>query len=289
MKSAAVYILMALLGGMGPQKAPPPKIQWVPTLDEALKVAKDRNAVVLLSFSIDGERRATVQRRATFGSPVFIKMARQEILCVIAHRGVKKGEEHKPEEMRDPRSGAVVYRCPLYEGVTCEQHRTIYGPLRGRYRFKEPPATFLLDPNGEVLIGAEGFPLQAFHALKKVKEAQSKLGGRSVTAGQYRKIQKEFDKAEAKLVEEKYYLAIADFKRLVKKKRLTEPIRARAVKALEDINEIGLQLLEKGRKLHENDPVKGMKLIKKVRHEFKGTEAGEKAKQVVRELEGGEK
>jgi hypothetical protein len=70
-------------------------------------------------------------------------------------------------------------------------------------------------------------------------------------------------------------------------KNITEPLKAKVAKALADINQIGLDMLEAGRKTHAEDPEKGLTALKKVRKEFKGLEAGEKAKEVLQEIEGG--
>lgn len=282
-------LLMLLSLGAGPQKAPPPQIEWVPTLDQAVEIARERNAVILLAFSVDGHRKAKIQRQGTFKNPLFIKRAREELICVIAHRGATRGEEHTPVEIRDPRTGAIGYKCPLYEGVTCEQHRSIYGQLTSRYRFKEPPATFLLSPEGDIILGTEGFPPQSFHALKKVDEAQSKLEGPTLGATAYRKVLRSFDKAEGKLVEARYLYAISGFQKILGKKRMTAALRLRAQEALNDINQIGLRLIEKGKKRHQEDPVEGIKQLKKVRKEFKGLEAEEQARALILELEGAEK
>lgn len=281
----SAVVLLACALALAPQKAPPPKIQWVPTFEDALDQAKARNAIILLAFHRDGDRKALLQRRGTFENQLFVKKAIEELVCVMGHRGAAKGDEHEPEQVRDPRSGAVVFRCPLYQGITCEQHKSLYSRLHSRYKFKEPPATFLLDPNGEILIGTEGFSPVAFFALKKVKEAQSKLDGKTIGASSYRKILKAFDAAESKLVDEKYLYAIADYKKILKKKHLTPPLKARAEEALKEVVAIGLVLIDKAKLMQADDPEGAMKLLKKVRYEFKGTEAGDKAKELVAKIE----
>lgn len=279
----ALMIVLAL--GLAPQRAPPPKIQWKPDFEKALEEAQARNAVIFLTFQRDGDRKGRLQRRATFENQIFVKDAREYLICVVAHRGAAKGEEHTPEEIVNPRSGAVTYRCPLYEGIQCDQHRSLFSRLRGKYSFGDPPATFLLDPQGEILVGHEGFPTQAFHTRNKVKEAQKRLEGRSLTATQYRKILKKLDKADEKIAEERYYYALSDFRKILKMKSLTPPLRERAEKANADLLQIGIDLVKKAQKMHPEDPDGANKILKKVRYEFKGTEAGDRAKQVMEELE----
>ncbi|MCZ6603063.1 MAG: hypothetical protein O6952_08655 [Planctomycetota bacterium] len=280
-------VLMLLLGlGVLPQRAPLEKVQWYKNLDEALEVAKARNVIVFLSFQRDGDKKGKLQLRGTFSNHLFVKRAKEQFVCVIAHRGAVQGEEHQPDQVVDPRSGATVYKCPLYEGITCEHHRTIYRQIKAKYKFKEPPATFLLDPAGEVLVGPKGFPPAAIHAFKKIDEAQKKLEGKSISASRYRKILKSFNKADGQFADEKYMYAISAYRRLEKNRSFTPVLKAQATEALKEINGIGMQLIEKGMKVREEDAEGGLKLLKKVRYEFKGLEAGDKAKKIIDEIKG---
>jgi hypothetical protein len=280
-----ILVVLACLC-MAPQAAPPAQIEWYGNFDDALEAARLRNAMILLAFHQDNDRKCELQRRGSFVSAPFVKMAREELICVIAHLGAKKGEAHSPEQVQDPRTGALVTRCPVYKTITCTEHEALWRSLRSTYDFKEPPATFLLDPDGEILAGPTGIPPIGNLAIRKIKEIQKKeLEGKTLTYSRYRKIRKKMDDAEAQLSEDKYLYAIAGYQKVLKDKRLTDPLREKVSKALTDINGIGLALIEKGKQVYPEDPEKGMKLLKTVRYDFKGLEAADKAREAIAAIE----
>ena len=283
--TSQLLLILALLAPAQSSKAPP--IRWYANWDEAKAQAKLRNAVIFLTFQEDGSRKGRLQLMSTFQNPPFAKLADEDLIMVIAHRGAEKGEEHEPEAVQDPRTGATVYQCPLYGDVKCAEHEALERQLSSEYPHKEKPATFLLDPEGKVLVDDTGFSPRGDIAIKKVKEAQSKLEGSTLGMRDFRKIQMGMDKAEGLLVDEKFKLAIAAFQKVAKSKRITEPLKAKVDAALDDVNQIGLQMIEEGKKVHADDPAEGMKILKTVLHEFKELDAGARAKEAIAEIEGG--
>jgi hypothetical protein len=115
------------------------------------------------------------------------------------------------------------------------------------------------------------------------------MEGKTLTYSRYRGIMKKMDEAEAQLAEDKYLYAIAGYQKVLKNKRLTDPLREKVTQALKDINDIGLAIIEKGKKVYPEDPESGMKLLKKVRYDFKGLDAADKAREAIAEIEEADK
>ena len=278
-------LLLSTLTLISPAQAKQPlPLPWLTNFEKAKEQARLRNVPIFLTFQAEGTKKGRLQEMGTFKNANFTRRAIEEVIFLVAHRGAEKGEPHVAEPQQDPRTGATVY--VVYGAVSCEEHEALERELSGAYPHSSKPATFLLAPDGTVLVDYKGFGERGDMALKKIAEAQKKLEGPSLRLREYRKILKKLDKAESLRVDEKWSLAIANFEKIGRDRKLTAALREKVDEALADINRIGLGLLEEAKKLHADNPSEGMAALKKVRGDFKGLEASDQARAAIAELEG---
>jgi hypothetical protein len=139
-------LLLALAGAA--LAAPPAAPECVRTRDEALKRARTRGKLILLTVIVDhdNENRAVIER--VFRDKAFLKIA-PEFVCVYAnveeeHGKVKvKGEDGKP-----------VLRCADCPSVTCADHMNLaHNWARGFFPSSDArtPIHFVIDAKEELV------------------------------------------------------------------------------------------------------------------------------------------
>jgi hypothetical protein len=88
----------------------------------------------------------------------FVTWANENIVTVVGHDGATgENKQHDPVEVKDPKTKEVTKVCPLYEGLTCEEHRDIRreaaNPKDGFGKIDVPsgfPNSWMVGPDGVV-------------------------------------------------------------------------------------------------------------------------------------------
>ena len=161
-----------------PRKPPAKAVLRVATkFDDAVKEARARRVPILLTLLYDTCGQCDRTREQVLKDARFVAYANEHLVVVIGHApGDAQLDPHPPHE-----DG----RCPLYPGLTCDQHEILYARgLEVVGAFRSSPGLYLLHPDrieqdaGEkaMLVPEAGFPksgadveafLEAFDAGRK--------------------------------------------------------------------------------------------------------------------------
>jgi hypothetical protein len=204
----------------------------------------------------------------------------QFMVAAVSHRT----KTHKPEKRVDPKTKEETERCPLYPSIPCSVHENLSVP---GLDYEGTPATFILDPEGKVIFGDKEMQA-AFSAgatVKKLEEAQKRLGP-GLARALYDKLLKDLAEIDADLAAEKYERAIRSAKKMLDAKQVPPAMKEGRVKVkLSEIEARGEAILEEAKGKREAEPEAALALAKKVVSQFKGTEAGKAAAELVKEWE----
>ena len=88
----------------------------------------------------------------------FATWTNENCLCVVGHDGATGGkDDHKPAEETDPKTKEKRSVCPLYHGLTCDEHKAVkadaLNPKDGNPKIEFPntvPHTWMIGPGGIV-------------------------------------------------------------------------------------------------------------------------------------------
>lgn len=131
-----------------PRKPPVPGVLRLATkFDDAVKEARARRVPVFLALLYDTCGQCDRTREQVFKDPRFVAYANEHLVVVIGHApGDAQLDPHPPRE-----DGS----CPLYPGLTCDQHEILYARgLEVVSGFQSSPGCFLLHPD-KIAKGAE--------------------------------------------------------------------------------------------------------------------------------------
>ena len=224
-------------------------------------------------------------RAVVLENPKFVSAFSEWAVCVVAHVS-GRGKGHQPVEVYDRKTKQKVKRCPHYPTISCEDHTRVYQDTRGKFQFRYVPSSFICNAKGEIIISNDGLKsVKIDDYINKLREAQKRMGP-GLPASKYRKVRQDLEKAEKYAQSEKFRKAISIYKKLQGSKKYPETLRNRMEKKLEELNERGLKLVEEAREKASSDPKEAKKLLKKVKKEFRGLEAYEKAKEALKEMGG---
>jgi hypothetical protein len=167
----------------------------------------------------------------------FVKFANESIICVVGHN-----DPNHPTETEDEK-GKKTPGCPLYPGLTCEEHRAINqqvsNPPTGCPKIELPngvPNSWLVAPDGTV----EQIPSadqQSAGKVQELAEALQKKAGKSIGWKDYSKISEAFE-AGAKAIEESDFKAALSAYAQIDKKAAKMPasVGERLTKQVEALN-----------------------------------------------------
>lgn len=191
--------------------------------------------------------------------------------------------DHKSMEVEE--KGRKVRRCTIYPNISCEDHvRTSevgkkYLAGIGRW---EAPMSIWTDPKGKELFklqGAVGPP--AF--LQGLKRALNKVEGDRISKEDYDRQAVPLDEADAAMKEGKYKIAIEGYKAA---RGPIEALKKLADKALADLQSIGQNLLNRGRKaIDSSRREQARELLKIVAADFEGLECAREAAEILKKLD----
>ena len=167
----------------------------------------------------------------------FVDWANENILVVVGH-----SEENHPTEYEDDK-GKKQPGCPLYHGMTCEEHRAIarecMSPAEGIPPVKNTgrmPNTWLVSPSGEVT-AFEPADQQSAGKIEEIITTAQKEAGKHLTWKKYSKYRESFDAIDAALGEDKLKDALKALKKVEKDtKKLPDGMKAEVDKRVEALN-----------------------------------------------------
>jgi formylglycine-generating enzyme required for sulfatase activity len=125
-----------------PPTKPPeePVLRLVPKFDIAVQLARSRRVPIFMALLYDTCGQCDRTREQVFKDPRFVAYANEHLVVVIGHApGDAQLDPHPPRE-----EGS----CPLYPGLTCDQHEILYARgLEVVGGFQVSPGCFLLHPD----------------------------------------------------------------------------------------------------------------------------------------------
>jgi hypothetical protein len=149
----------------------------------------------------------------------FIAWANENVVIVLGHDGaVGDKEQHKPVEVTDPKTKEKKEICPLYDGLTCEEHKAIRrdaaSPKDGLGKIDIPsgfPNTWMVGPDGTV----EKIDPKDQQVAKNVEDAlvafQKKFEGKPLPWKKYDAHRKSISEGDKALEEGKWKAALAAY------------------------------------------------------------------------------
>ena len=175
----------------------------------------------------------------------FVAWANENILVVVGH-----SEENHPTEIEDDK-GKKEPGCPLYVGMTCEEHRAIsrecMSPPEGIPAVKNTgrmPNTWLVSPSGEVTAFEPADQQSAGKIEEIIAEAQ-KGAGKHLTYKKYEKYRESFDEVDKALGESDLKGALKALKKVEKDtKKLPEGMVGEIDKRVESLNAKAVEAFE---------------------------------------------
>jgi hypothetical protein len=123
------------------RKPPVPAVLRLATkFDDAVKEARARHAPVFLALLYDTCGQCDRTREQVFKDPHFVAYANEHLVVVIGHA--------PGDAQLDPHPPRADGTCPLYPGLTCDQHEILYARgLEVVGGFQVSPGCFLLHPD----------------------------------------------------------------------------------------------------------------------------------------------
>jgi hypothetical protein len=189
-----------------------------------------------------------VQHRSVLENEDFITWANENIVTVVGHDGATgENKPHESVEFKDPKTKETSQVCPLYEGLTCEEHKAIRreasAPKDDFGKIDVPsgfPNTWMVGPDG-VVERVEGKDQSTAGKLEELlTEFQKKYEGKPLTLKKYEAYRKSFTDGDAALEAGKWRVALAAYAKIdadAKKlpKGLTDRVKAKVDAANERI------------------------------------------------------
>jgi hypothetical protein len=176
----------------------------------------------------------------------FIKWATENVVVVMGHDGATgNNEPHKPLEVEDPKTHEKKQVCPLYPGMTCDQHKALRrdaqaGGKDGLGKIDVPggfPNTWMVGPDGKVerIDGAKqqaaGSVMDALIAFQKTYPEKPILRKR------WEEYQKALEEADKTLEEGKWKSVLAALAKVDKDaKKLTPALTAKVKEKADALN-----------------------------------------------------
>lgn len=175
----------------------------------------------------------------------FVDWANENVIVVVGHT-----QEDHPTEYEDAK-GKMQPGCPLYRGMSCEEHRAIPGecmsPPEGMPAVKSTnmmPNSWLVAPDGTVT-QIEGADQQSAGKIEELVMDRQKEAGKHLTWKKYSKYLESLEAFDAALGKDELKDAIKALKKVEKDtKKLPEGMQAEVDKRVEAINAKAVEALE---------------------------------------------
>jgi hypothetical protein len=176
----------------------------------------------------------------------FIAWANENVVIVVGHDGATGDkEQHKPVETTDPKTKEKREICPLYDGLTCDEHKAIRrdasSPKDGFGKIDVPggfPNTWMVGPDGVV----ERIDPKDQQVAKNVQDAlvafQKKYEGKPLPWKKYDAHRKSIADGDKALEEGKWKAALAAYAKVdADAKKLPKGFQERLKAKLDASNE----------------------------------------------------
>jgi hypothetical protein len=205
----------------------------------------------------------------------FIAWANENVVIVLGHDGATGDkEQHKPVEVTDSKTKEKKEVCPLYDGLTCEEHKAIRkevaDPKGGVGKIDVPsgfPNTFMVGPDGVV----ERIDPKDQQVAKNIQEAlvafQKKYEGKPLPWKKYDAHRKSISDGDRAVEEGKWKAALAAYAKVdADAKKLPQGLLDRLKAKVDALNE---KVAAKFAEIRdgEDDPAAKVKALKALRGE----------------------
>ena len=119
--------------------APAPVLKLATDFDAAVEEAKRRNVPVFMSLLFDTCGQCDRTRAQLFRDPRFIAYCNENLVVIVGHQ--------PGDAIDDPHPANKDGTCPLYPGLTCKQHETLFAQGVAVVKtFVVSPGNFVLNP-----------------------------------------------------------------------------------------------------------------------------------------------
>jgi tetratricopeptide (TPR) repeat protein len=264
-------------------------VQWVRSLTEAKKQAKERGSMIFIGMVEDHEP-ANDAQKAAWQDPGFVKVSR-DFVCVY---GNPESEHGKTKVKVD---GEEVQRCRDAPMIDCSDHVTCWNQVLENYAdlgtdssgYTKIPFQFVIDANGKVLeMIAKGSPQSGFDqvgagTLISVLKSLLSKHGKGLSVDEYEKLTALLEEGRKQREEKRYKKALKIFDEVIAandKSALAD--QARDEKDLivgqgrKEINEAWAGV--------EDDPLATIMTLEKIKSTYAGTEIADEARSKISEL-----
>ncbi len=278
--AAASVLALGALGGLGvgrPAARPAPEIPWAKTWKAAVREATTRQVPILVFFLKDGQAESDAVREETLTDGRLVSYLDEVAVAVVAHTGDDLFV-HNPDPIEDA-TGATIYRCPYYKTIECLHHIVLHSKVIQLLGANRYPSAYLLGSDGKPLQG-EGRvdPMDPGGLVATLAQAQKKIG-KPMRRSVYARAERLVTAGRIAFEAGKTKKAIQTLQAVEKDKKSPEPFRKEATDLLNEINQAGMSALREASRQLEQDREAGKKALRRIRAEYRGLEAGEKAKQ----------
>jgi formylglycine-generating enzyme required for sulfatase activity len=123
-----------------PKPAARAVLRLATSLDAAVKEARERRAPIFAAMLVDTCGQCDRVRAQVFADPRFVAYANEHLVVLVGH--------HPGDAQLDPHPEGPDGACPLYPGLTCDQHLVLFARLQevlGAFRFS--PGLWVLHPD----------------------------------------------------------------------------------------------------------------------------------------------
>jgi hypothetical protein len=205
----------------------------------------------------------------------FIAWANENVVVVLGHDGATGDkEQHKPVEVTDPKTKEKKEVCPLYDGLTCEEHkairREVADPKGGVGKIDVPsgfPNTWMVGPDGVVERIEGEDQVLAKNVQERLVAFQKKYDGKPLPWKKYDAHRKSIADGDKALEEGKWKAALAAYGKVdadAKKlpKGLLERLQAKVAGANEKVAARFAEIRD-----GDDDPAAKVKAVKALRAE----------------------
>ncbi|MEN8148495.1 MAG: tetratricopeptide repeat protein [Planctomycetota bacterium] len=262
-------------------------VQWVPSVKEALKQAKERGALIFVGMTLADEASNDAQIEA-YKDPAFVK-ASKNFVCIFANPTIRATVTVEID-------GKKVKRCAAAPTITCEQSQICYREIRQNHTrntdstnaVRMPYNMFIDGKNefiAEVVNGTVegGFDVVPGPALAAVmNELVAKLG-KPLTTAQYEKLKKILADADAAKKKGDLKKASKLYGEVIEANKLSA-LADQAQKNLDEIDSVAKGELEEALAKVDEDPLAAMIALEAVIENYAGTETAREARKKLSEL-----
>jgi hypothetical protein len=262
-------------------------VQWVPSLKEALKQAKERGCLIFIGMTMENEESNTAQKEA-YRDPAFVK-ASKDFVCVFANPNINTSVEVMVD-------GKKVRRCADALTITCDEARNCYSEVRKNYDRNtdstgavKMPYQMILDGDGkflhEIINGSVegGFDVCPGPALAEVFRKLVAQYGKGLSVDQYQKLKGVLSEAEAARKKGDLKKAAKLCKEIIDANERSA-LADQAKKLIEKIDAVAKNVLEEAVAKIDKDPIAAILALEEVVELYQGTDAAKQAKQKIAEL-----